>query len=135
METPTGQLTILLKKSSSFLERLLWGEYKDAVIVWEINDLARRNTAVVLRYHYDAGWVLGPTLTRYKRDNVSTSKVTLQYFNSAEFHTDKLLEMLGNTHFDGERLSPPKGIARLLGMPNWKKATWESLISDSKQNF
>jgi hypothetical protein len=135
MEMPTGQLTILLKKSGSFIERFIWGEYKDAVIVWEINDLANRNSLVVLKYHKNAGWVLGPTLARYKRDNIGTVRVTLPYFGSPEFHTDKLLEMLGNTHWDGERLSPPKGIARLIGMPNWKKATWQSLISDSKQNF
>lgn len=135
MDQPTGQLTVLLKKSENIWDKFWHGEYKDAVIIWEITDLAKRSNAVVFRYHPFAGWLFGPTLHDYKRDIGPHSRVTLQYFGSPEYHTDKLFEMIGRTHFDGTRLSPPKGIARLIGMQNWKKATWESLVSNSKHTI
>jgi len=134
METATGQLTVLLTKSITMWDLFWHGHYKDAVVIWEISNLAGRNTAVVFRYHKTAGWVIGPSVQKFKK-NAPHAKVTLQYFNSPEYHTDKFIEMLGSTHFDGERLTPAKGIARLIGMANWKKATWSSLVADAKHTI
>jgi hypothetical protein len=121
--------TILLVKSETWLERWLFGKYKDAAISIQIENMTgvRKTNCVFARHK--GRWQIVADFNHWRKGK-ELEPISLKYLQTKEKSHDDFLEVFGRTQWMGTTLTPPKAIAKIFLGEGWKKATYQTLLDN-----
>ncbi len=114
--------TIVLVKSKGGFQKWLYGPYKDAGMIVQMDNMAGRKTNMVF-CRSNGRWVIKNDFNHWRK-GLLIEELEISYLQNKELSHDDFMEVLGRPS-----LNPPQAFAKIFGIPEFMQATYATLLS------